>query len=81
MSPPRRLVRIPALAGPLAEGQGRTQKQMAAGRADEAAMDPDKRLSFPTRMLKVQGGMVEEYIIPDDRKEEVLRQLVGVEDK
>ena len=38
-------------------------------------MDPDKRLPFPTRMLKVQGGMVEEYIIPDDRREEVLRRL------
>jgi len=39
------------------------------------ATDPDKQLPFPTRTLKVQGGMVEEYIIPDDRKEEVLRQL------
>ncbi len=43
-------------------------------------MDHRKRLPFPTRMLKVQGGMVEEYIIPDDRKEEVLRQLYPFED-
>jgi len=39
------------------------------------AIDPQGRLPFPTRTLKVQGGMVEEYIIPDDQKEEVLRQL------
>ena len=43
-------------------------------------MDTDKRLPFPTRMLKVQGGMVEEYVIPDDRKEEVLRRLYPFED-
>jgi len=36
---------------------------------------PDPMLPFPTRPLKVQGGMVEEYIIPEDKKEEVLRQL------
>ena len=36
---------------------------------------PEGRLPYPTRPLKVQGGVVEEYIIPDDRKAEVLRQL------
>ena len=39
------------------------------------AMHPDRILPFPTRPLRVRGGMVEEYIIPDDQKEEVLRQL------
>ena len=33
------------------------------------------KLPFPTRPLKVQGGTVEEYIIPDDKKAEVLEQL------
>lgn len=33
------------------------------------------RLPFPTRPLKVQGGTVEEYIIPENKKMEVLRQL------
>ena len=33
------------------------------------------KLPFPTRPLKVQGGNVEEYIIPDDKKAEVLEQL------
>ena len=36
---------------------------------------PDPRLPFPTRPLKVQGGTVEEYIIPEGKKEEVLRQM------
>ena len=33
------------------------------------------KLSYPTRPLKVQGGTVEEYIIPDDKKAEVLEAL------
>ena len=44
------------------------------------AIDPDSRLPFPTRPLKVQGGTVEEYIIPDDQKEEVLRHLYIFDD-
>lgn len=39
------------------------------------AMNPDKKLPFPTRPLKVHGGVVEEYVIPDDQKEDVLRDL------
>lgn len=35
----------------------------------------EPKLPFPTRPLQVQGGMVEGYVIPDDQKEEVLRQL------
>ncbi len=35
----------------------------------------DQRLPFPTRPLKVHGGIIEEYIIPDDHKEVVLRLL------
>lgn len=34
-----------------------------------------EKLPFPTRPLKVQGDTVEEYIIPDDRKAEVLEKL------
>ena len=37
-------------------------------------MRSDKVL-YPTRPLKVQGGTVEEYLIPDDKKAEVLEQL------
>ena len=36
---------------------------------------PDQKLPFPTRPLRVQNGVVEEYIIPDDKKQEVLEQL------
>lgn len=36
---------------------------------------PEGKLPYPTRPLKVQGGTVEEYIIPDERKAEVLQQL------
>ena len=32
-------------------------------------------LPFPVRMLRVNGGVVPEYVIPDERKGEVLRQL------
>lgn len=35
----------------------------------------EKKLPYPTRPLKVQGGTVEEYIIPDEKKAEVLEQL------
>lgn len=33
------------------------------------------KLQYPTRPLKVQGGTVEEYVIPEDKKAEVLEQL------
>jgi hypothetical protein len=33
------------------------------------------KLPFPTRPLQVKGGTVEEYIIPEDKKEEVLRAM------
>ncbi len=36
---------------------------------------PDPELPFPRKPLKVHGGTVEEYIIPEEKKEEVLRQL------
>ena len=35
----------------------------------------DPRLPFPSRRIAVHGGVVEEYVIPEDRKREVLRQL------
>ncbi|HAF94541.1 MAG: hypothetical protein A2X34_09825 [Elusimicrobia bacterium GWC2_51_8] len=35
----------------------------------------DLPLPFPTRLLKVEGGYVDEYIIPADKKEEVLKKL------
>jgi hypothetical protein len=37
--------------------------------------DYNQKLPFTTRPLEVQGGVVEQYIIPDDMKEEVLQQL------
>lgn len=33
------------------------------------------KLPYPTMPLQVHGGVVEEYIIPDDKKAEVLDQL------
>lgn len=33
------------------------------------------RLPFPTRPLKVRGGVIEEYIIPDEYREDVLKYL------
>lgn len=39
------------------------------------AESQDEKLPFPTRPLRVQGAVVEEYIIPDDKKREVLEQL------
>ena len=38
-------------------------------------IDEEAKLPFPTRPIKVQGGTVEEFIIPEDKKEEVLEQL------
>lgn len=39
-------------------------------------MEPsEQKLPFPTRPLRVQSGTVEEYIIPDEKRAEVLRQL------
>jgi len=35
----------------------------------------DERLSFPTKLARVPGGIVEVYIIPDEKKEEVLKEL------
>lgn len=37
------------------------------------------RLPFPTRPLKVPGGTVEEFIIPDEEKAGVLQQLYPFE--
>jgi len=39
----------------------------------------DKRLPFPTRPLQVRGGVVEEYIIPEEQKAEVLAALCPFE--
>ena len=36
-------------------------------------------LPFPTRPLKVHGGIVEEYVIPDEKREEVLERLYPFE--
>ncbi|MEJ2689797.1 MAG: hypothetical protein P8130_07580 [Deltaproteobacteria bacterium] len=33
----------------------------------------EEKLPYPTRPLKVKGGMAEEYIIPENRKAEVLK--------
>jgi hypothetical protein len=33
------------------------------------------KLPYPTRPLEVHGGTVEEYIIPDEKRAEVLDQL------
>ena len=39
-------------------------------------LDAEAKLPFPTRKLKMEGGCtVEEYVIPDDKKAEVLKQL------
>jgi len=35
----------------------------------------DEKLPYLTRPLQVQGGTVEEYIIPDDKKGEILERL------
>ena len=35
----------------------------------------DRKLPYPTRALKVNGAVVEEYIIPKEKKTEVLAEL------
>lgn len=35
----------------------------------------DAKLPYPTRPLEVHGGTVEEYVVPDDKKAEVLAKL------
>jgi len=35
----------------------------------------DERLSFPTKLVKASGGKVEVYIIPDEKKGEVLKKI------
>ena len=35
----------------------------------------DEKLPFPTRPLQVHGAVVEEYIIPNDKRQELLEQL------
>lgn len=46
----------------------------------DMSLPSQPRLPFPTEILSVHGGEVEEYIIPDDRKAEVLEQLYLFED-
>jgi len=41
----------------------------------QALDTPEEKLPYPTKPLKVHGGMVDEYIIPDDKKAEVLDQV------
>jgi hypothetical protein len=41
----------------------------------ESLYPPEEMLPFPTRPLKTRDGMVEEYIIPDDKKREVLESM------
>ena len=36
---------------------------------------PEAKLPFPTRPLRCGDDIVEEYVIPDDKKQEVLEQL------
>jgi len=35
----------------------------------------EDKLPFPTKPLEICSGVVEEYIIPEDKKQEVLEQL------
>ena len=37
--------------------------------------ETDRKLPYPTRALKVNGTVVEEYIIPEEKKAEVLAEL------
>jgi len=39
------------------------------------ADDYEGKLPFPTRPLKVGNDVVEEYVIPDDKRQEVLEKL------
>jgi hypothetical protein len=48
---------------------------MKGGRMTPSLGPEEEKLPYPTRPLKVQGGTVEEYIIPGDKKSEVLQQL------
>jgi len=41
----------------------------------QATQLSEQKLPYPTRRLKVLGGVVEEYVIPADKKAEVLNQL------
>jgi hypothetical protein len=41
----------------------------------DAPMDAEQKLPFPTRPLRLGDDIVEEYIIPDDKKQEVLELL------
>jgi len=40
-----------------------------------AIRSTERKLPYPTRPLRVHGGIVEEYVIPEDKKAEVLKQL------
>ena len=40
---------------------------------------PAQTLPFPSRDLRVCGGVVKEYVIPEARKEEILRSLYPFE--
>jgi hypothetical protein len=39
----------------------------------------EPRLPYPTRMLSTPAGLIEEYIVPDQEKAEVLKQLYPFE--
>ena len=41
----------------------------------DAPMSAEQKLPFPTKPLRLGDDVVEEFIIPDDRKQEVLDQL------
>ena len=41
----------------------------------EPPMSAEQKLPFPTRPLRIGADVVEEYIIPDNKKEEVLQLL------
>lgn len=46
----------------------------------DAPLDAEHKLPFPTKPMRIGNDVVEEYIIPDDRKREVLDQLYIFED-
>ncbi|MFA4943808.1 MAG: hypothetical protein WC789_03805 [Lentisphaeria bacterium] len=46
-----------------------------SGNKVQPVVPAERKLPYPTRPLAVQGGTVEEYIIPDDKKADVLAQL------
>jgi len=41
----------------------------------ECSSDPNRKLSFPTKPLELWYGTVEEYVIPEEEKKDVLEQL------